>query len=102
MEDRRERYLNSVMKKLQVLGISFRAHFSYASVIGIAVTGNTMILTVLTALHVILSLIGIGSGFVVVLGLLVSRRLDGWTTLFLSTTVLTSVTGFSLVMARLP
>jgi len=53
-----------------------------------------MILTIFTAFHVILSLIGIGSGFVVVLGLLNSRRLDGWTTVFLSTTVLTSVTGF--------
>ena len=53
-----------------------------------------MILTIFTAFHVILSLIGIGSGFVLVLGLLNSRRLDGWTTVFLSTTVLTSVTGF--------
>jgi hypothetical protein len=53
-----------------------------------------MILTIFTAFHVILSLVGIGSGFVVVLGFLSSRRLDGWTTLFLSTTVLTSVTGF--------
>ena len=53
-----------------------------------------MILTILTVFHVVLSLVGIGSGFVVVFGLLVSRRLDGWTTLFLSTTVLTSFTGF--------
>jgi len=53
-----------------------------------------MILTIFTAFHVILSLIGIGSGFVVVLGLLNSKRLDGWATVFLSTTVLTSVTGF--------
>jgi hypothetical protein len=50
--------------------------------------------TIFTAFHVILSLAGIASGFVVVFGLLSSRRLDGWTTLFLSTTVLTSVTGF--------
>jgi len=53
-----------------------------------------MILSIFTAFHVILSLVGIGSGFVVVFGLLNSRRLDGWTTLFLSTTILTSVTGF--------
>jgi len=52
-----------------------------------------MILTIFTAFHVILSLVGIVSGFVVVFGLLGSRRLDGWTTLFLWTTVLTSVTG---------
>ena len=53
-----------------------------------------MILTVFTLFHVVLSLIGIGSGFVVVYGLLTSKRMDGWTALFLSTTVATSVTGF--------
>ena len=47
-----------------------------------------------TTLHVILSLIGIVSGIVAVLGMLGARRLDGWTALFLATTVLTSVTGF--------
>lgn len=47
-----------------------------------------------TFVHVLLSLAGIGSGLVVVLGLLTGKRLDGWTTLFLVTTVLTSVTGF--------
>jgi hypothetical protein len=47
-----------------------------------------------TLFHVALSLAGILSGFVVVFGLLGSRRLDGWTALFLATTVATSVTGF--------
>ena len=47
-----------------------------------------------TLLHVAISLIGIGSGLVVLGGLLTGRRLDGWTALFLWTTVLTSVTGF--------
>jgi hypothetical protein len=47
-----------------------------------------------TLLHVILSLIGIGSGLVVVVGMWAAKRLDGWTALFLATTVLTSVTGF--------
>src|SRR3989442_9934770 len=51
-------------------------------------------MTLLTFVHVLLSLIGIGSGFVVLFGLLTSRRLDGWTALFLVTTGLTSVTGF--------
>ena len=46
-----------------------------------------------TLLHVIISLIGIGSGIIVLGGLLGSRRLPGWTALFLVTTVLTSVTG---------
>jgi hypothetical protein len=47
-----------------------------------------------TFLHVVLSLVGIFSGFVVVYGLFVGDRLNGWTGLFLLTTVLTSVTGF--------
>ena len=53
-----------------------------------------MILSAFTLFHVALSLVGIGSGFVVVYGLLGSRRFDGWTALFLTTTVATSVTGF--------
>jgi len=51
-------------------------------------------LTTFTFVHVVLSLVGIGSGFVVVFGLLTAKRLDGWTALFLASTVLTSVTGF--------
>jgi hypothetical protein len=47
-----------------------------------------------TIVHVIISLIGILSGLVVLAGLLVAKRFDGWTALFLVTTVLTSVTGF--------
>ncbi len=47
-----------------------------------------------TLIHVLLSLVGIGSGFVVLFGLLAGRRLNGWTALFLLTTVATSVTGF--------
>lgn len=53
-----------------------------------------MILSAFTIFHVILSLIGIGAGFVVLYGLLTSQRFDGWTLLFLSTTIATSVTGF--------
>jgi glucose-6-phosphate-specific signal transduction histidine kinase len=48
-----------------------------------------------TLLHVVISLIGIGSGFIVVYGLLKGKRLDGWTALFLTSTVATSVTGFA-------
>ena len=47
-----------------------------------------------TALHVALSLIGIASGFVVVLRMIGSRWLSRWNALFLATTALTSVTGF--------
>jgi hypothetical protein len=44
--------------------------------------------------HVAISLIGILSGLVVLLGLLARKQLNGWTKLFLATTVATSVTGF--------
>jgi hypothetical protein len=47
-----------------------------------------------TKVHVIISLIGIASGFVVMIGLLTGRRLNAWTAIFLTTTVATSVTGF--------
>ncbi|GAC1507004.1 MAG: hypothetical protein NVS1B11_07660 [Terriglobales bacterium] len=47
-----------------------------------------------TLVHVLLSLVGIGSGLVVLFGLLTGRRLDGLTAIFLITTVATSVTGF--------
>ena len=47
-----------------------------------------------TLVHVVLSLVGIFAGLVVLFGMLGSRRLDGWTGLFLATTVATSVTGF--------
>jgi hypothetical protein len=59
---------------------------------------NTMILSVTTStftlVHVLISLMGIGSGFIVVYGLLTGKRLDGWTATFLATTILTSITGF--------
>src|SRR5262245_9077352 len=50
-------------------------------------------LSAFTTLHVVLSLIGIATGIVVVLGMLAGRRLPGTTALFLASTVLTSVTG---------
>ncbi len=47
-----------------------------------------------TALHVIISLIGVGAGIVVLIGMANNNGLKGWTTLFLLTTALTSITGF--------
>ena len=51
-------------------------------------------ITTFTLIHVVLSLVGIVAGLVVAGGLVGGRRLDGWTGLFLVTTVLTNVTGF--------
>lgn len=53
-----------------------------------------MTISTFTLVHVALSLAGIGSGFIVVYGLLTGKQLDGWTAVFLATTVLTSATGF--------
>jgi len=53
-----------------------------------------MILDAFTIFHVLLSLVGIGSGFVVMLGFLSSKSSPGQTKLFLTTTAATSLTGF--------
>lgn len=59
---------------------------------GIQILG--MSLSAFTQFHVALSLIGILSGLVVLLGMLGSKPLHAVTALFLITTVLTSLTGF--------
>jgi hypothetical protein len=51
-------------------------------------------LVAFTLFHVFLSLVGIGTGLVVLKGLLTSQRYDRWTKRFLITTAATSVTGF--------
>ena len=48
----------------------------------------------LTLVHTIISIVAIAAGLVVVGGLIAGVRIDGWTGIFLATTVLTSVTGF--------
>jgi hypothetical protein len=53
-----------------------------------------MSIATFTAVHVIISLVAIFAGLVVLAGMLQSRRLKGWTCVFLVTTILTSVTGF--------
>ena len=47
-----------------------------------------------TLIHVVISLIGIFSGLVVLLGMLRAKHYRGWTAFFLVSTVLTSATGF--------
>jgi hypothetical protein len=47
-----------------------------------------------TIIHVIVSLAGIISGFVVIDGFLKAKRLDGWNAFFLVMTIATSATGF--------
>jgi hypothetical protein len=53
-----------------------------------------MSLSTFVLVHVIISLIGILAGFIVMSGMLGSRRMPGWTALFLLLTILTSATGF--------
>lgn len=47
-----------------------------------------------TLVHVLISLVAIGSGFIVFFGLAAGKPLNGWNALFLVTTVLTSLTGY--------
>ena len=52
-----------------------------------------MTLEMFTRVHVIISLIAIATGLLTVSGMARGQRTEGWTGLFLLTTVLTSVTG---------
>src|SRR5678816_2127582 len=49
---------------------------------------------ILMIIHVVISLLGILTGLVVLIGLISGRRFHGWTAWFLASTVGTSVTGF--------
>jgi hypothetical protein len=69
-----------------------KAKFSHAKGTTNMVLG--MSLQTFTLIHVLISLAAIASGFVVVSGFLSKKRLDRWTALFLTTTALTSLTGF--------
>ena len=51
-------------------------------------------ITTFTFIHVALSLAGIFSGVIVVLGMFNAKLLEGWTAFFLASTVLTGMTGF--------
>jgi hypothetical protein len=51
-------------------------------------------ITSFTAVHVLLSLIGIASGLVVLAGLCTAKLMPRWTALFLASTLATSLTGF--------
>ena len=54
-----------------------------------------------TLLHVVISLVGIASGFVVMYGFLKGRPLNSWAAIFLTTTALTSITGFGFPFTHL-
>jgi len=51
-------------------------------------------ISLLTWVHVLISLMAIASGCVVVHAMATANRIHSWTTLFLTTTLLTSLTGF--------
>jgi hypothetical protein len=51
-------------------------------------------MTTFTLIHVVLSLVGIFAGLIVAGGFVAGKRLDGWTGVFLASTVLTNATGF--------
>jgi hypothetical protein len=53
-----------------------------------------MTMSTFTLVHTVLSLVALVAGIIVVMGLLASKSLDGWTALYLATSVVTSATGF--------
>lgn len=57
-------------------------------------------LAAFTQLHVIISLVGIASGFAVAYGLIKGKRMNRTTAVFLVTTILTSVTGFGFPIVK--
>lgn len=59
-----------------------------------------MILKIYTAVHVVISLLGILAGFVVMVGMVTANPMDRWTECFLITTIATSVTGFFFPVKR--
>ena len=54
-----------------------------------------------TLIHMLISLTAAGSGFVVILGLLNRKLLDGWIAIFFTASILTVVTGFLFPFDRL-
>jgi hypothetical protein len=60
-----------------------------------------MSLATFTLVHVLISLVGVVAGLVAMVGLLKSNPLRGWTSVFLATTILTSVTGFFFPVEKL-
>jgi hypothetical protein len=54
-----------------------------------------------TLLHVLISLVGIATGFVVLAAMFRSQPAGPWTATFLATTILTSVTGFMFPFVQL-
>jgi uncharacterized membrane protein SirB2 len=60
-----------------------------------------MSLSTFTLVHVLISLVGIGSGLLVVYRMFLGKRFDGATAIFLMTTALTSLTGFLFPFERL-
>jgi hypothetical protein len=60
-----------------------------------------MSLSTVTMVHVVISLIGIASGFIVLFGLLKSQMMPGMTAIFLLSTILTNATGFMFPLTQL-
>jgi hypothetical protein len=53
-----------------------------------------MILNIYTIIHTLISLVAIFTCLVILFGMIAGKRLDGWTKWFLTTAVLTTITGF--------
>lgn len=58
-------------------------------------------MSALVASHVAISLVAIAAGFVVTYAFLAGKRMEGWTSIFLATTIATSASGFLLPADRI-
>ena len=58
-------------------------------------------MTLLTIVHVLISLVGIGAGLIVIAGFVTGNRFPRWNLLFLSATTATSLTGFLFPITKL-
>jgi hypothetical protein len=68
---------------------------------GCPASSKGVVMSTFTAVHVVLSLLGIATGLVVLVGFMTQRWLDPWNSAFLVTTALTSATGFGFPFERL-
>jgi hypothetical protein len=73
---------------IEQLKVSIPAREGFTMILGMSITAFTI-------LHVVISLIAIGTGFIVLYGLINGKLLSPWNVVFLVTTILTSLTGFA-------
>jgi hypothetical protein len=94
-------FLEGITPRMNLARLSIASQRWEGEAMNPSVTVFGMSLATYTLVHVLISLVGIASGLVMLFGLLSAKRLEGWTRLFLATTVATSLTGFGFPVEHL-